>query len=161
MYRLSFPASFLSAGTGSRLLTGISMICATLTLKALWLAYRLKATRLSAISPVLLFKFNQKGTSYVESNLVGLIRACRPCRLRWRCHLLCNLRGHAMTSIEFRNLLEKHGLSQMEFARLAKADPRLVRRWADKRRAHPLTMGAEMRIRMALQSKGISSKAAP
>ena len=66
-----------------------------------------------------------------------------------------------MTSLDFRNLLEKHGLSQLAFARLANVDPRLVRRWADKRRAHPLTMGAEMRILMALQSKGISSKAAP
>ena len=66
-----------------------------------------------------------------------------------------------MTSLQFRALLEKHGLSQLAFARLANADPRLVRRWADKHRAHPLTMGAEMRILMALQSKGISSKAAP
>ena len=66
-----------------------------------------------------------------------------------------------MTSLDFRNLLEKHGLSQLAFARLANVDPRLVRRWADKRRAHPLAMGAEMRIYVALQSKGISSKAAP
>lgn len=63
-----------------------------------------------------------------------------------------------MSPIEFRNLLESHGLNQSQFARLANVDPRLVRRWCDKRRAHPLTMGAEMRIRMALQSKGMSSK---
>ena len=66
-----------------------------------------------------------------------------------------------MTSNEFRVLLAEHGLNQSQFARLANADPRLVRRWADKRRSHPLTMGAELRIRIAIQSKGISSKAAP
>lgn len=65
-----------------------------------------------------------------------------------------------MTSKDFRTLLEYHGMTQSGFARLANVDPRLVRRWADRRRAHPLTMGAEMRIRMAFQSKGISSKEA-
>ena len=63
-----------------------------------------------------------------------------------------------MTPRDFRNLLEKHGLSQMEFARLSKTDPRLVRRWCDTRRMeHPLSMGAEMRIYVTLQSKGMSS----
>ena len=66
-----------------------------------------------------------------------------------------------MTSKDFRELLDQHGLNQSEFARLAKADPRLIRRWADRRRVHPLTMGAEMRIYVALQSKGMSSKVAP
>ena len=66
-----------------------------------------------------------------------------------------------MTSKEFRALLDQHGLNQSEFARLAKVDGRLVRRWCDVRRAHPLTMGAQMRIYVALQSKGMSSKVSP
>ena len=63
-----------------------------------------------------------------------------------------------MTTKDFRTLLKYHGLTQAKFARLANVDPRLVRRWADRRRAHPLSLGTEMRIRMAFQSKGISSK---
>jgi DNA-binding transcriptional regulator YiaG len=66
-----------------------------------------------------------------------------------------------MTSKEFRGLLDQHGLNQSEFARLAKMDARLVRRWCDVRRAHPLTMGAQMRIYVALQLKGMSSKVSP
>ena len=66
-----------------------------------------------------------------------------------------------MTSKDFRELLSQHGLNQSQFARLANVDGRLVRRWCDVRRAHPLTMGAQMRIYVALQSKGMSSKVSP
>lgn len=67
-----------------------------------------------------------------------------------------------MTPKDFRALLELHGIGQSEFARLAGVESRQVRRWADTRSPHPLTMGAEARIRITLdQSKGMSSKVAP
>lgn len=66
-----------------------------------------------------------------------------------------------MTPRDFRALLESHGLGQSQFARLAGVDSRQVRRWADIRSPHPLTLGAEARIRITLdQAKGMSSKAA-
>ena len=66
-----------------------------------------------------------------------------------------------MTPKDFRTLLEYHGLSQNGFAKIAKVNERQVRRWADLRRSpqHPLPLGAEARIRQALNlhSNGMSS----
>jgi len=61
-----------------------------------------------------------------------------------------------MTPKDFRTLLEYHGLSQNGFAKLAKVNERQVRRWADLRRSqhHPLPLGAEARIRQALNLHG-------
>lgn len=59
-----------------------------------------------------------------------------------------------MTPKDFRTLLDYHGLTQNAFARLANVNPRLVRRWADLQRAHPLPLGAEARIRQALANYG-------
>lgn len=65
-----------------------------------------------------------------------------------------------MTPKDFRKILEARGLSQMQAARIIGANPRLVRSWASLRRAHPLPLGAEARIRTALEAyeNGISSK---
>jgi hypothetical protein len=66
-----------------------------------------------------------------------------------------------MTPKDFRALLEYHGLSQNGFAKIAKVNERQVRRWADLRRSqHPLPLGAEARIRQALNlyGNGISSE---
>lgn len=63
--------------------------------------------------------------------------------------------GKKMTPKDFRTLLEYHGLSQNGFAKLAKVNERQVRRWADLRRSqHPLPLGAEARIRQALNLHG-------
>jgi DNA-binding transcriptional regulator YiaG len=65
-----------------------------------------------------------------------------------------------VTPKDFRTLLEYHGLSQNGFAKLAKVNERQVRRWADMKRAHPLPLGAEARIRQALNlyGNGMSSE---
>jgi DNA-binding transcriptional regulator YiaG len=62
-----------------------------------------------------------------------------------------------MTPKDFRILLDYHGLSQNRFAKLAAVNERQVRRWCDLKRAHPLPLGAEARIRQAFQN-GISSE---
>jgi hypothetical protein len=64
-----------------------------------------------------------------------------------------------MTPSDFRTLLDYHGLTQTAFAKLANVNPRLVRRYCDLRRAHPLPLGFEARVRMALinHGNGISS----
>jgi hypothetical protein len=64
-----------------------------------------------------------------------------------------------MTSKDLRTLLEYHGLSQMAFARISGISPRNLRRLCDIKRAHPLPLGAEARIRQALANygNGISS----
>jgi RNase adaptor protein for sRNA GlmZ degradation len=54
-----------------------------------------------------------------------------------------------MTPNDFRTLLDYHGLTQTAFAKLANVNPRLVRRYCDLRRAHPLPLGFEARVRMA------------
>lgn len=59
-----------------------------------------------------------------------------------------------MTPKDFRALLEYHGLSQNGFAKLAKINERQIRRWCDTKRAHPLPLGAEARIRQALANHG-------
>lgn len=65
-----------------------------------------------------------------------------------------------MTTSDFRKLLDYHGLSQNAFARIASVNERLVRRWCDKKRVHPLSLGSEARIRQALSNygNGISSE---
>ena len=67
-----------------------------------------------------------------------------------------------MTPKDFRTLLEYHGLSQNRFAKLANANERQVRRWADLRRPDlcPLPLGAEARIRQAFANyqNGMSSE---
>lgn len=59
-----------------------------------------------------------------------------------------------MTPNDFRTLLDYHGLTQNAFARFSGVNPRLVRRWCDLQRAHPLPLGAEARIRQALANYG-------
>lgn len=59
-----------------------------------------------------------------------------------------------MTAKDLRILLEYHGLSQMAFARLSGISPRNLRRLCDTKRAHPLPLGAEARIRQALANHG-------
>ena len=56
-----------------------------------------------------------------------------------------------MTSHEFRAELERLGISQAEFARLANSDDRSVRRWADARTNVPLAAGAVARIEAAFR----------
>jgi DNA-binding transcriptional regulator YiaG len=65
-----------------------------------------------------------------------------------------------MTPKDFRALLEYYGLSQNGFAKLAKINERQIRRWCDTKRAHPLPLGAEARIRQALNlyGNGMSSE---
>jgi hypothetical protein len=64
-----------------------------------------------------------------------------------------------MTPKDFRTLLEYHGLSQNGFAKISGFSERHIRRLCDLKRAHPLPLGAEARIRVVLSnySKGISS----
>ena len=57
-----------------------------------------------------------------------------------------------MTPQDFRAELERLGISQAEFARLANADDRSVRRWADARVNTPLAPGAVARIEAAFRA---------
>jgi transcriptional regulator with XRE-family HTH domain len=59
-----------------------------------------------------------------------------------------------MTAKDLRTLLEYHGLSQLAFARLSGISPRNLRRLVDTKRAHPIPLGAEARIRQALENHG-------
>jgi ParB-like chromosome segregation protein Spo0J len=64
-----------------------------------------------------------------------------------------------MTPKDFRALLDYHGLSQNGFAKISGFSERHIRRLCDLKRAHPLPLGAEARIRQALNlhSNGMSS----
>jgi DNA-binding transcriptional regulator YiaG len=59
-----------------------------------------------------------------------------------------------MTSKDLRALLEYHGLTQNAFARISGISTRNMRRLCDTKRAHPLPLGAEARIRQALANHG-------